>query len=165
MRSLIFVSLVAGCGAVDAEGDVGCDMPVTAAEVAGSGATDCGSVADGADGTAVWACAVDAFEADTRFFAIWTTHGTDSVLVGAAVYDGETVWRLYQDQLQSEHARIDGWECANPAVGPMPDDPADPDDVSGYDYLGCGELLPNGNHLEVCGTCEGCQPPGLPFEQ
>lgn len=150
MSALWVLALTAGC-----RGER-CDVPETAEELAGSGATSCGTVALGDPLDDAWACAVAAFEAGTPTWFTWEDSGIDSTQVEALVYDGERVWWLSQDQYQRGPWRIDGFECVGPTVGVEPYG-------SGLTEILCASREPEGNHYEVCGECTGCSPPGLPF--
>lgn len=141
-----------------------CDLVTTAAELAGEGAVDCGSVEAGADATAAWACAVEAFEAGQPFSIVVANVGVDSVILHAVVSNGVKTWTLAQDQYQKGPWRIDGMDCLEPYVGTQPDDAYDVDDVSGYEIVACTSTAPEGNRYEVCGSCPGCGEPALPFE-
>lgn len=145
-----------------------CDIEATASELAGEGATDCGFVADGGDGTAAWACAVEQFAAGAPFHLRDEHSGMDSTIQGAWVFNGTKTWKLHQDDYGSSNPGIDGYDCIEPFESVREDDQYDADDVFGYPVLACTSLEPEGTHYTVCG--EICGPahcgdsPSLPFE-
>ncbi len=149
--SLLLALFALGCAP-----STDCDLTATAADLAGSGATACGS--DDADADeAGWACALSAWSAGTPFILRYASTGIDSVISRAWVSDGSRVWILSQDSFDS-NPDIDGNECVDPVMESDPD--------AGYDVLGCGSTEPEGNHYQVCGElCTDCgDPDPLPFD-
>ena len=74
-----------------------CSIDASARDLAGPGATDCGSVGIGEDPTAVDACVIGAFEKHAPFYAVYTQQGDDSQVMTAFVSDGSSVWMLNYD--------------------------------------------------------------------
>lgn len=142
-----------------------CVLTETVLRLAGSEATDCGTIPEDADGTEAWNCALEAFETGVPFHIRWSDTGIDSSWDSVMVFDGQTVWTLRQETWPSTAGPIDGNECVSPYASTQADDPYDPDDVSGFPILTCESLLPAGNHYQVCGEiCESCGDPApLPF--
>ena len=155
-RSLALSLLVAvspGCG---------CELDHEVTALAGPDAVDCGS-ADGARGEDAWACAIDAFERDEAFTVSWTRTGIDSTTTYSLVSDGETMWKLAQDDYGNS-PDIDGWTCVAPYVTSGTPDPKGPDEELDYPSIGCERLEPEGNHYQVCGSSRGENPPPLEFD-
>ncbi|MDP2304641.1 MAG: hypothetical protein Q8P18_01270 [Pseudomonadota bacterium] len=145
--------------------DADCDMAVDAAALAGSGATDCGLVEPGADGTEAWACALTQFNAGAPYFVRVQRWGTDTLLESALVSNGTKTWRLAQDREDNPPWNIDAWDCLSPVEGIQPDDEYDDEDISGYPIVTCTSTAPEGNHYQECGEiCDACSPQPLPFE-
>jgi hypothetical protein len=111
-----------------------CVLTTELTELAGEGATDCGTVTVGADSAAVDACVVAAFEAHEAFFAVYELQGIDSQVSTALASDGDTVWSLFRDSDPSggsqTGAEITRSDCASPTVEPGPD---------GHDVLTCDQ--------------------------
>ena len=97
-----------------------CSIDASARNLAGPGATDCGSVGIGEDPTAVDACVIDAFQKGTAFYAVYEHQGTDSQVMTAFVSDGSSVWTLNYDSDPSGGsdvgAVIDQSTCIEPTV-------------------------------------------------
>ena len=74
-----------------------CSIDASARDLAGPGATDCGSVGIGEDPAAVDACVISSFEKHAPFYAIYTQQGEDSQVMMAFVSDGSSVWMLNYD--------------------------------------------------------------------
>ena len=153
--ALLLIAAPPGCAV--------CDLDHTAADLAGPEAVDCGS-ADGSRAETAWACAVDAFENDQAFTVSGSTQGTDSTITYVLVSDGDTVWKLAQDDYGNGDD-VDGWECGSPFVtNKTPGDPKKPGEPLGYEYIACERLEPDGNHYQVCGSSHGENPPPLEFD-
>lgn len=99
-----------------------CELAEIAAALAGSGATDCGHVAIGGDGTDEGACAIAAFEAGEPFFVIYDLQGIDSSISAATVFDGSTLYSLYRDSDPSGGSGVGAVVtesvCTSGSVGP-----------------------------------------------
>lgn len=127
-----------------------CDFTDAVNAVVEGDEVDCGDVADDADGTTQWACALDAWNAGTPFQVRWSSGGIDSTTQYALVYDGDRAWFLSQDQYQSGPWEIEARECVDPYAGTWPDDTYDETDVAGYPALLCGSYAPENNSYLVC---------------
>jgi hypothetical protein len=159
MKLIAATVALVGCQVLDGP----CDMPSEAADLAGAGATDCGTVASDDDPGGAWDCAITAFNAGSAFFIVYDAHGSDSNITDSVVSDGTTVWMLRQDDYGRGKGPIDAWECTAPSVsagdtedyGPTPD----------VDYVKCGGQAPAGNNYLLCGREPGANPPPLPFPE
>lgn len=131
--------------------DPPCDFDAEAQRLAGTSATNCGKFEeDPAEGTS---CAELAFTEGRAFTLTWTSSGIDSMLTNAYAFDGVDLWILRADDYGGED-RVDGNLCVGPSFELAPS--------AGYELV-CADSEPPGNHFQVCGTCDGCHPPGLPM--
>jgi hypothetical protein len=123
-----------------------CTLATLAADLAGSGAEDCGTVEIDGDSSTVDACAVAAFQAGSPFVAFYELQGIDSAVSRATVSDGTTVWNLTRDSDPSggggEAPVVYRTECGGPSVVAGDD---------GHDVITCSS---GGTpcSTQVCGT-------------
>lgn len=130
--AIVVSLLITSC--VPSEEAPPCDLAVTAADLAGPGAVDCGHADMNVDGTAQWACAVDAFEAGTPFFLLKNSGvPIDSVVIDAVVSDGAQIWYLHQDHARGDPLQVDGNDCVAPFVETFRGHEYVADEVSGYE--------------------------------
>jgi hypothetical protein len=141
----------------------GCDIAATDEDLAGPDAMDCGA-ADGTHAASAWSCAVDAFQRGEPFTVTTTRSSTDSTVTTSTVSDGQSVWKLSQDDSGLGPGGIDGWDCVAPFVSVMQPDQYDPDAAYGYEFVSCADLAPKNNHYDVCGSTRGENPKPLPFD-
>lgn len=143
--TILLLAWLWGCAPADA-----CTLASAAAENAGPGAIDCGSVAAGDDATAALDCAESAFAAGEPFYVLVANQGVDSVLTSATVSDGARTWRFLHDDYNGD-VDVDGIDCLEPYVHPD-------------GGIACTATAPEGTHYAVCGDHEGEGPAALPFE-
>src|SRR5947209_11349176 len=101
--------------------DHSCDPDGLARNAAGANASNCGTVAIGADRAAVDACVMHAFAAHQPFYARYDEQGIDSKL--AYLVAGDASGRIFTFNWDGDpsggsksHETVDQYECRGPSV-------------------------------------------------
>jgi hypothetical protein len=100
---LLWFACVASSDSTD---DGGCSLRDVASDLAGSTATDCGSVGIDEDRKAIDACVIGAFQKGVAFHAIYALQGIDSQVEMAFVSDGAELWTLSYDSDPSGGSQV-----------------------------------------------------------
>lgn len=117
------------------------DVPLCADRLTPSDAIDCGSADIGEDLTPIIECLGTAMQSGQPAIGTWWTHGIDSVQHLALIFDGEELWRLYQDRYGPRAGwNIEGRQCLDPTYLPDQTPPV----------IECGAWEPERGSVPIC---------------